>query len=176
MPLAEFWPDAANFTSRYLDVVSGAKARPGAGKIDDALLALLGRRILHYALDELMEHLLDETTVTDWEEKVARFDVRLQRMGAINLAAIDEFEEEQERKDYLDAQYQDLTEALDTLENAIRKIDRETRSRFKETFENVNKRLQEIFPPAFRWRPSLSGADRRRYVDRGRHCHGATAR
>ena len=100
-------------------------------------------------LDELMEHLLDETTVTDWEEKVARCDVRLQRMGAINLAAIDEFEEEQERKDYLDAQYQDLTEALDTLENAIRKIDRETRSRFKETFENVNKRLQEIFPRLF---------------------------
>ena len=43
MPLAEFWPDAANFTSRYLDVVSGAKARPGSQKIDDALLALLGR-------------------------------------------------------------------------------------------------------------------------------------
>ncbi len=103
----------------------------------------------NFELDELMEHLLDETTVTDWEEKVARCDVRLQRMGAINLAAIDEFEEEQERKDYLDAQYQDLTEALDTLENAIRKIDRETRSRFKETFENVNHRLREIFPRLF---------------------------
>ncbi len=102
-----------------------------------------------FELDELMERLPDEATVTDWEEKVARFEARIQRMGAINLAAIDEYEEEQERKDYLDAQYQDLTEALDTLENAIRKIDRETRSRFKETFENVNKRLQEIFPRLF---------------------------
>jgi chromosome segregation protein len=75
--------------------------------------------------------------------------VRIQRLGAINLAAIDEFKEQSERKDYLDSQYEDLTEALDTLENAIKKIDRETRDRFKTTFDLVNSKLQEMFPKLF---------------------------
>ena len=60
---------------------------------------------------------------------------RIQRLGPINLAAIEEYEEQTERKIYLDAQYADLTEALQTLEDAIAKIDRETRTRFKETYD-----------------------------------------
>jgi chromosome segregation protein len=70
-------------------------------------------------------------------------------MGAINLAAIDEFKEQTERMEYLDAQFEDLTSALDTLEGAIRKIDRETRTRFKETFDNVNQGMQRLFPKLF---------------------------
>ncbi len=72
-----------------------------------------------------------------------------QRLGAINLAAIDEFQEQSERKKYLDAQFTDLTEALETLENAIRKIDRETRTRFKETFDKANQGLGRLFPRLF---------------------------
>ena len=102
-----------------------------------------------FEYEELAGQLPKEATVTDWEEKAARLDVRIQRMGAINLAAIDEFEEQQDRKDYLDAQCQDLTEALTTLENAIRKIDKETRSRFRETFDGVNANLKDIFPQLF---------------------------
>ena len=62
---------------------------------------------------------------------------------------IDEYKIESERKDYLDAQNAELEEALNTLKTAIQKIDRETRTRFKETFELVNKHIQELFPKLF---------------------------
>ena len=78
-----------------------------------------------------------------------RLDVRITRLEPVNLAAISEYEEERKRKDYLDAQHDDLMSALDTLENAIKKIDRKTRTRFKDTFEGVNKGIQELFPKLF---------------------------
>lgn len=74
---------------------------------------------------------------------------KIQRLGAINLAAIDEFASQSERKTYLDAQHEDLTSALETLESAIRKIDKETRSRFRDTFDEVNAGLQALFPRVF---------------------------
>jgi chromosome segregation protein len=70
-------------------------------------------------------------------------------LGPINLAAIDEYQEESQRKHYLDAQHDDITRSLETLEEAIRKIDRETRTRFKETFDKVNGGLQILFPRLF---------------------------
>lgn len=73
----------------------------------------------------------------------------IQRLGAINLAAIDEFREQHERKQYLDQQNDDLVAALETLDTAIRKIDRETRARFKDTFDRVNSRLRDMFPRLF---------------------------
>ena len=66
-----------------------------------------------------------------------------------NLAAIDEYQQQSERKRYLDAQNDDLVEALETLENVIRKIDKETRNRFKETFDQINAGLQALFPKVF---------------------------
>jgi chromosome segregation protein len=84
-----------------------------------------------------------------WHAEVERVGQQINRLGAINLAAIDEFNEESQRKNYLDAQHADLTEALDTLENAIRKIDRETRDLFQETFDKVNSGLQSMFPRLF---------------------------
>jgi len=74
---------------------------------------------------------------------------RISRLGPINLAAIDEYKLQAERKQYLDAQNADLESALETLEAAIRKIDKETRSRFRETFDKVNVGLQELFPQVF---------------------------
>jgi chromosome segregation protein len=62
---------------------------------------------------------------------------------------VEEYQQQSERKQYLDAQNEDLESALATLESAIRKIDRETRSRFKETFDQVNSGLQELFPRVF---------------------------
>ena len=70
---------------------------------------------------------------------------RIERL-AINLAAIDEYEMQSQRKRYLDEQNADLEEALETLENAIRKIDQETRQKFRETFDQVNGGLQSLFP------------------------------
>jgi chromosome segregation protein len=84
-----------------------------------------------------------------WQEEAERVAGRIQRLGAVNLAAIDELKEETERKRYLDAQYTDITRSLETLEEAIRKIDRETRTRFKETFDKVNGGLQTLFPRLF---------------------------
>ena len=75
--------------------------------------------------------------------------MRLLRLEPINLAAIDEFNELSERKEYLDAQDSDLTDSLNTLKSAIRKIDIETKTRFKETYDKVNYKLQETFPVLF---------------------------
>jgi chromosome segregation protein len=99
--------------------------------------------------EELLESLDEGAVVSAWQERVEQLGQRIQRLGPINLAAIDEFKEQSQRKEYLDAQHADLMEALETLENAIQKIDRETRQRFRDTFERVNGRLQEMFPRLF---------------------------
>jgi chromosome segregation protein len=102
-----------------------------------------------FVLDEALTALGEGAEVEAWEQQVEDVARRIQRLGPINLAAIDEFKEESERKEYLDAQHKDLSEALETLENAIRKIDRETRSRFRETFDRINAKVQQIFPRLF---------------------------
>jgi chromosome segregation protein len=86
---------------------------------------------------------------TAWQNRLEHLAVRIQRLGPINLAAIDEYQEQSERLRYLDEQYADITQSLDTLETAIRKIDRETRTRFKETFDKVNAGIKELFPRLF---------------------------
>jgi chromosome segregation protein len=96
-----------------------------------------------------LRNLPDGADSETWQTELERVLARIQRLGPINLAAIDEFKEQSERKTYLDAQHADLSEALDTLENAIRKIDRETRGRFKHTYDQVNTGLAELFPRLF---------------------------
>ncbi len=97
----------------------------------------------------LMEAIDESAGIEAWEEKLEKVRRRIDRLGPINLAAIDEFKEQSERKEYLDAQLEDLTKALDTLEGAIRKIDRETRSRFRSTYDDVNAGFQRLFPKLF---------------------------
>ncbi len=109
-------------------------------------------------------------------EQLERIANRIQRLGPINLAAIEEFESSSERKQYLDQQHGDLTEALETLGNAIRRIDRETRTRFKETFDAVNKGLGERVCEGIRRRPCVSRTDRRRPARYRRHADGAARR
>lgn len=100
-------------------------------------------------LEEVLARLDDEMSEASLAEELTHIGGRISRLGAINLAAIDEFKTESERKQYLDSQNDDLREALETLENAIKKIDRETRTRFKETFDQINSGLQELFPKVF---------------------------
>ena len=102
-----------------------------------------------FEFQPLLDLVQEGATVDAWAEQADKLERRIQRLGPINLAAIEEYEEESKRKDYLDAQHADLIEALTTLENAIGKIDKETRSRFRETFERVNEGLQENFPVLF---------------------------
>ena len=100
-------------------------------------------------LNALLDSLDEDSAIVDWEENLQVMANRIQRLGPINLAAIDEYKLESERKDYLDQQNAELEEALSTLQNAIQKIDRETRTKFKDTFEFVNTHIQELFPKLF---------------------------
>ncbi len=102
-----------------------------------------------YQLEETLAELPDDLDEKELIQEIETVEQRISRLGAINLAAIDEFKAESERKDYLDRQDADLRDALEMLENAIRRIDRETRTRFKETFDQVNSGLQELFPKVF---------------------------
>ena len=102
-----------------------------------------------YTYESLMEEIDEEANVSAWDEELEKVRGRIDRLGPINLAAIDEFKEQSERKEYLDSQLADLNSALATLEGAIRKIDRETRARFKETFEKVDVGFKKLFPKLF---------------------------
>ena len=100
-------------------------------------------------VNELVESLPEGADPEAWEIELESLQVRITRLEPVNLAAIQEFEEERKRKEYMDEQNEDLCKALQTLENAIAKIDRKTRTRFKDTFEKVNKGVQELFPRLF---------------------------
>ena len=85
----------------------------------------------------------------DRQAKLDNIARKIQQLGPVNLAAIDEFNQLLERKAYLDSQHADLNKALLTLEGAIAKIDKETRTRFKETFDLLNHNLRKLFPQLF---------------------------
>jgi chromosome segregation protein len=102
-----------------------------------------------FELEPTIESLEIEANIPGWEEQLERTLAKIERLGPINLAAIDEFKEQSERKEYLDSQLTDLNDALATLEGAIRKIDRETRSRFRETFTNIDSGFKKLFPKLF---------------------------
>ncbi|MEX2353409.1 MAG: chromosome segregation protein SMC, partial [Gammaproteobacteria bacterium] len=103
----------------------------------------------NFQAEQILENIADDANKHDWQEKIQSTEQKINRLGPINLAAIDEFNQLSERKEYLDRQNADLTEALDTLETAIRKIDKETRTRFQETFDKLNTNLKEMFPILF---------------------------
>ena len=77
-------------------------------------------------LQKLREELEENASLNEWQQRLEAINHRIDRLGPINLAAIEEQKEQAERKDYLDTQKADLLSALETLETAIRKIDRET--------------------------------------------------
>ncbi len=104
---------------------------------------------LEVTLESVEESLPEDADETEWQVRVERIAARIHRLGPINLAAIDETTRAEERKEYLDAQDDDLRTALETLQNAIKKIDKETRSRFKDTFDTVNAGFAELFPKVF---------------------------
>ena len=155
--------EAADQNVRELEVRRGEHAQ----SVDDVRTALEGGRVdrqgLNVKRDSLVEQLQAtgltleaaretlpaEATEAAWTQELERIANRIQRLGPINLAAIEEYGSSAERKLYLDQQHGDLSEALETLGNAIRRIDKETRSRFKETFDAVNKGLGERFAKVF---------------------------
>jgi chromosome segregation protein len=103
----------------------------------------------HFELTEVQQSLAADASIPTWEERLTEARSAIEKLGQVNLAAIDELKEQTERKEYLDRQFNDLTSALDTLEEAMRRIDKETRSRFEETFQRINSGLKERFPRLF---------------------------
>ena len=99
--------------------------------------------------DEVAESLPADADEDAWVALIEGLERRITRLGAINLAAIEEFEAESERKRFLDAEHADIEKALATLQAAMTRIDRETRTRFRTTFDEVNKHLKTLFPKLF---------------------------
>lgn len=87
--------------------------------------------------------------LTGLQGDIDRINREIQSLGAVNLAALDELASARERKQFLDAQSADLNEAMNTLEDAIKKIDAETRELLSSTFETVNRHFGEMFPRLF---------------------------
>ena len=100
-------------------------------------------------LAEITAALAAEAVVADWETRLAEVRADIERLGSVNLAAIEELQQQSERKTYLDRQYTDVTDALTTLEAAMKRMDKETRARFEDTFNRVNAGLKEKFPRLF---------------------------
>ncbi|WP_148715896.1 chromosome segregation protein SMC [Chitinolyticbacter meiyuanensis] len=99
--------------------------------------------------DALREKLGAGLKVGSLVAEIGRLTQAISGLGAVNLAALEELNAARERKTYLDAQSADLLEAIETLENAIRRIDRETRALLQQTYDTVNGNLQELFPTLF---------------------------
>ena len=97
----------------------------------------------------LLADLPEYADEASWQAQIEAAERKLEKLGSVNLAALDEFEEQAERKQELDEQTDDLNKAMQALENAIKTIDRETKARFKETIDKVNVFLQDMFPRLF---------------------------
>ncbi|QDP01057.1 chromosome segregation protein SMC [Thalassotalea sp. PS06] len=104
---------------------------------------------LQQSLKDVLQELPADAKENQWQIKLARVAKEIDSLGAINLAAIEEYELQQQRKGFLDQQNDDLEDALATLETAIAKIDRESRAKFKQTFDQVNDDLKALFPKVF---------------------------
>ena len=124
-------------------------------KLDQQALVLSAEQLQEtvekagFVLQAVIELLPAEARIGEWEQAVQQIDARMRRLEPVNLAAIHEYGEASQRAEYLEAQDADLNAALETLEEAIRKIDRETRGRFKDTFDRVNAGVQALYPRLF---------------------------
>ncbi len=108
-------------------------------------------QLRNFEVDEvkLAEKLHPDLKPSYLQGEVTRLTNAINALGAVNLAALDELAQAKERKGFLDAQHADLTEAITTLQNAIMKIDMETRELLQDTFNKVNQQFSELFPILF---------------------------
>jgi len=102
-----------------------------------------------YSYEIIKEKVVETLDVTELEQELDKILRSITRLGPINLAASNEYEEESKRKENLDSQFDDLNRALDTLNGAIKQIDDESMKRFNETFKKVNTGLKKHFPRLF---------------------------
>ncbi|MFM9835408.1 MAG: chromosome segregation protein SMC [Methylophilaceae bacterium] len=98
---------------------------------------------------ELAKGLAENAKTSNFLNKTNSLQQEIEALGPVNLAAIQELTTETERKSYLDSQMLDLTEASETLEEAIKKIDRETRDKLMQTFNSANAHFDDLFKTLF---------------------------
>ena len=91
----------------------------------------------------------EDMNINELQNSLADIQAKIIRLGAINLAAPEEIASESKRKEELDIQYNDLTDALDKLTGAIKTIDSETKTRFQDSFDSINNRMKEVFSKLF---------------------------
>jgi chromosome segregation protein len=104
---------------------------------------------LQYDAEWLVQALPEAPKASTLQQKVESLNKEIDALGPVNLAALEELNEAKTRKEYLDSQGDDLTEAVNTLEDAIRRIDKETRSLLQDTFDQVNANFARLFPTLF---------------------------
>jgi chromosome segregation protein len=100
-------------------------------------------------VEQVLGQLPEQAEEQTWKRKVDELSGQIEKLGTINLTAIEEYKSQSERMSFLNEQHADLLEALQTLDQAINKIDKESRLRFKETFDKINSGLQDKFPKLF---------------------------
>jgi chromosome segregation protein len=138
-----------------LEQIARQQERVQAEKMELAAARERGHALLdalqemNVSLKSVLATMPDDAEEKRWQQRLDDTSRKVQQLGAINLAALEEVEVQAERKAYLDAQHEDLMASLTTLEDAIKKIDRETRQRFKATYDQVNLDLQRLFPKVF---------------------------
>ncbi|MUG29134.1 AAA family ATPase [Aeromonas salmonicida] len=117
---------------------------------------LTRRQGLHEQFEELGVRLVDLDQAVliaadrgKLRQEIQTLEAQVEALGAINLAALEEYEEAKTRSTYLENQCQDLEQALETLSQAIKRIDKETQIRFRDTFDKVNEDLKSLFPKVF---------------------------
>jgi chromosome segregation protein len=130
------------------------------GKLDQLRLDLQESKVRQQSVDEqlseidadvndVLANMPEDANEPVWKRNVDELASQIERLGTINLTAIEEFQVQSERMAFLNEQHADLSEALSTLDQAIHQIDKESKLRFKETFDKINTGLQEKFPKLF---------------------------
>ena len=137
--------------SQLVEALHGARGRDTEASLE---LSHLLQQVQDKYAEDLRGHLVDyhgrDALTAEDMERLADLKAQIDRMGEVNVTAIEEFEELKQRHEFLSTQEKDLTDALEQLRRAIQKINRTSRERFTDTFHAVNAKFQEVFPRLFR--------------------------
>jgi chromosome segregation protein len=144
------WKSSGCASNRGWSRCARASATSSSGAGGGAQYRAVRQQLLEAGADETaLEKDLGNARPAALQGEITRLGNAIAELGAVNLAALQELETASERKGYLDMQAADLTEAMETLENAIRRIDRETRELLQSTFDTVNGHFGQLFPDLF---------------------------
>ncbi|MEE9355967.1 MAG: chromosome segregation protein SMC [Methylococcaceae bacterium] len=100
-------------------------------------------------VEDVLKNIPTASDEATWKQNLDKLVSDIEKLGTINLTAVEDFQSQSERLNFLNEQHQDLIQSLDVLDQAINKIDQESKTRFKETFDKINAGLQEKFPKLF---------------------------